>query len=90
MVHLLHLLPRESEGEDARPTAKSEIQSLPYLWRADQPTPINSLSQRHSITTFLKEGSGSHVAGSQQLEVRILLSGAGECIFDPIRISKYL
>lgn len=40
----LCILLRESKGEDAHPAAKSEIQSLPYLWRPDQPTQINSLS----------------------------------------------
>lgn len=83
VLRLLCLLPRESKGQDVYPMVKSEIQSLPSLWRADQPARINSLSRRPAtIRSFLKEGAGSHVAGRQQLGTRILLSwGWWMCIW---------
>lgn len=84
-----HLLPRESKGEDA--------QTKDWVWNAItdlfvESRPAHSDPQPSSKTccdkTSLKEGARDHIAGRQQLEIRILLSGASECAFDIIRISK--
>jgi len=64
----------------------------PCLICGEPISPLTSTACHEDLPSsgFLKEGAGGRVAGSQQPEIRILLSEAGECAFDAIRISKYL
>lgn len=57
----------------------------------EQISPLRSTAGLEDLpqSVFLKEDAGSHIAGRQQLEIRILLSGTSECAFDAVRISKY-